>query len=74
MKGLMSTRDIISFDIEKNGRTYTFLIPHGSPYDEAYVVANEIMLTIHEMKKAAVEAAKANSAPIDVVPEVVDLT
>lgn len=59
-----------------NEREYSFLVPFGSPYEEAKEVAKEFCLGLDELKvqneKRAAELAaeaKVESAPIDVESE-----
>jgi hypothetical protein len=50
-----------------NDRTYTFSLPVGAPFGEAYDVCHEVLMQINGMASAAAE--KAKSAPVDSLPE-----
>jgi hypothetical protein len=54
----MNLRSFVSIELEKNGRVYSYLMPVGAPYGEAYDAAFEICQNILDMAKKASEGAK----------------
>jgi len=54
----MNLRSMVTVEIIKNERTYTFSIPVGAPFGEAYDAANETMLAVLDMAKNNAEQAK----------------
>ena len=54
----MDQRAMISMEIVKNERTYTFLMPIGSPYGEAYDAAFEFLGSILKQSQDAVSKAE----------------
>ena len=43
MGEMMQAKNIISFDFEKEDRTYRFLMPSGAPLGEAYEAARNFL-------------------------------
>jgi len=61
----------ISLEVTKNDRHYTFYIPVGAPFVDAYGVAVECITAINEMAKKAEEEEKNKAAKpeeVDAVP------
>ena len=56
----------INFTKEVNGRTYTFALPMGAPFGEAYDVCHEVLMSIAKMSSDAAE--KAKQAPAETIP------
>ena len=54
----MDIKSFISVEVTKNERTYHFYMPVGAPFGEAYDAAFEVLNSITEMAKQAVEKAK----------------
>ncbi len=54
----MNARTLISLDVEKNGNKYSFHMPMGIPYGEAYDAAFMVLEDILSLSKQAVENAK----------------
>lgn len=69
----MNTRAMITFDVQKEDRYYHFLIPNGSPYQEAKDALAEVIGLIDEQEKASKEAKPdvQEAAPTEVAPEIV---
>ncbi len=57
----------INFVKVVNDRSYSFSLPVGAPFGEAYDVCHEVLLQISGM--AAQAAEKAKQAPVDSLPE-----
>lgn len=49
---------VIKFVKEVNNRTYTFELPMGAPFGEAYDVCHEVLQQITKMASDAAEKAK----------------
>jgi len=49
---------MVSLEIKKEDRTYSFLMPIGSPFGEAYDAAFAVLAEINKMSQEAVETAK----------------
>jgi hypothetical protein len=58
----MDQRGIIALEVKKDDRTYSFLMPIGSPFGEAYDVAFEFLSEILKMSQKAVEQAEQKKA------------
>ena len=56
----MDQRGMIALEIEKDGGTFTFLMPTGVHFGEAYDAAHEFLAEILEMSSKAVKAAERN--------------
>ncbi len=54
----MIAKTIISLQVEKGSNTYTFNMPMGVPYGEAYDAAFSILEDILDLSKKAVESAR----------------
>lgn len=54
----MDYRSIVSIEIKKEDRAYTFLMPQGASIGEAYDVAHQLLESILKMAKDASEKAK----------------
>jgi hypothetical protein len=54
----MTAKSIITLEVEKNGNVYTFHMPYGVNYGEAYDAAFAILEDILTLSKQAVEAAR----------------
>lgn len=65
----MDIRAMVSIEIKKNDRSFTFNMPVGAPYGEAYDAAFEVSSKILQM---AAEAAEKSRAKTDVPAEVQD--
>lgn len=48
----------IQFNITKENREYTFIIPYGASHGEVYDVAHEIIVGLVEIQKQQAEALK----------------
>ena len=57
---------VINFSKEVNGRVYTFVLPMGAPFGEAYDVCHEVLTDISKMASEAAE--KAKQAPAETLP------
>jgi hypothetical protein len=53
----------LKFVKEVNGRTYTFDLPVGAPFGEAYDVCHEVLTHITKMASDAAEKAKKDVTP-----------
>lgn len=51
----MDKRGMVILEVKKDERTYSFLMPVGSPFGEAYDAAFEMLSEISKMAQAAVE-------------------
>lgn len=54
----MDQRGIISLELEKNGKKFSFTMPMGTPLGEAYDAAFSFLSEVLEMSKRAVEKAE----------------
>jgi len=57
--------------IQKNGRSYLFNIPMGSPYADVKEVCAEILANINQMEADAAAADK-KAADESIIPELVE--
>lgn len=57
--------------IQKNGRTYLFNIPMGSPYGDVKEICAEILANVNQMEADAL-AADQKSAQEAIDPEIVE--
>jgi hypothetical protein len=48
----------IEFIVEKGDKKYTFTMPHGAPFGEAYDACFEVLREVVEMSKVAADQAK----------------
>ncbi len=56
----MELKSMIAIEIEKNDRVFSFLLPVGAPFGEAYDAAFEVLGKIIEMSKEAADNMKAS--------------
>ena len=61
----MNLKSCIAIEITKNDRLYTFVMPVGSPFGEAYDVSYEILNKIAELAKNGAESAKRTEESAD---------
>ena len=54
----MNEKLVINFEVEKDGKKFSFSMPYGSSYGAAYDAAHDFMTKILEMSKNATEKAK----------------
>ena len=54
----MTIKSNIVIEIQKNERTYTFSMPMGCPFGEAYDAAFAVLKDITELSQQAVDNAK----------------
>lgn len=57
----MNLSQTITMQIEKNGRTYLFIIPAGAPYGECYDTGFEFLNKIIELTQESLKKAAAES-------------
>jgi hypothetical protein len=51
----MEVKNVLTIQIEKNERIYTFSIPMGAPYGECIDVAFEVLKGVNELSQQAVK-------------------
>ncbi len=54
----MNLKSCVTIEITKNDRLYTFTMPVGAPFGEAYDVSYEVLLKIAELAKDGALSAK----------------
>jgi hypothetical protein len=54
----MNLKSCVAIEITKNDRLYTFVMPVGSPFGEAYDVAYEVLNKIAELARDGAQGAK----------------
>lgn len=54
----MNLKSCVTVEVTKNDRLYTFTMPVGSPFGEAYDVAYEILLKIADLAREGALSAK----------------
>ena len=54
----MEAKNFIHFEVVKENRCYTFQLPVGGSFGEAYDACFQVLEQIMEMSKKAVDAAK----------------
>jgi hypothetical protein len=60
----INLRSYVVMEVNKNSRSYQFLIPLGSPYDEAVETLNEFIGGVGELKKQS-EAHAEQNKPVE---------
>jgi hypothetical protein len=58
----MNVKTSISIEITKDERVYSFVMPAGAPFGQAYDAAFEILQQIVEFSKKAADSAKPADA------------
>lgn len=54
----MNVQSMVVIEIERNGRLYTFSMPVGAPYGEAYDAAFEALQSVLDMARQSAERAR----------------
>ena len=57
----MTIKSYVAIEVVKGERTFSFQMPNGSPYGEAYDAAYEVLNNIIELAKQAADTAKPKS-------------
>lgn len=65
----MIIHSMIVLEEAKNGRSFMFLVPQGSSYDETKEVLSEMIIRVEAMKQEAISRAEKDAAATQ--PEVV---
>ncbi len=71
----MAVKAYVTIEIVKNERVYTFSIPVGAPYGEAYDAVAEAKATVFDLLAKSLEADKqqeSSEAPTEVSVEAVN--
>lgn len=58
----MAIKSSLSIEITKGDRVFSFVMPIGAPYGEAYDAAFEVLQQIVELSKQAADQAKQQQA------------
>lgn len=65
----MNVKSSLIIEITKDDRVFSFAIPHGAPFGQAYDAAHEVLQHIVELSKKAADAAAQNPEPAGAVIE-----
>lgn len=70
----MDLKSMIVIEVEKNERVFTFLLPVGAPFGEAYDAAFEMLSKIVDMSNEAAENMKRKEnedelAPVEILAD-----
>lgn len=71
----MAIKAYVSVEVVKNERVYTFSIPVGAPYGEAYDAAAEVKQSVFDLLQKSLEIDKqqeSSEAPTEVSVEAVN--
>ena len=61
----MNVKSFVTLEVIKNDHVFTFNMPIGVPYGEAYDAAYECLQNITELAQKAADAAKPQEVPAD---------
>lgn len=67
----MNQRLMINFEVVKNDRVYTLLMPNEAPLGEIYDSLHEMLTAVLELSKQAADRAKPVQPSEHIEPEVV---
>lgn len=65
----MNLKSCVVIEITKNERLYTFTMPVGAPFGEAYDVAYQVLLKIADLAKEGAASAKRVEGDSDGIQE-----